>query len=82
MDTYFVSYKLTSNSSKNFIIFILTCPEASWRHAAPETGGQIQIFLDIGKLYPKETFCQVTYPLTPKTKPVYAKVSELPPPLI
>ena len=43
-----------------------------------------KIFFKIGKLHPKrKLFCQITYPLTPKTKPiitVYAKVSELPPP--
>ena len=43
-----------------------------------------KIFFKIGKLHPKrKLFCQITYPLSPKTKPiitVYAKVSELPPP--
>ena len=45
-----------------------------------------KFFLKIGKLHPKrKLFCQITYPLTPKTKPiitVYAKVSELTPPLL
>ena len=77
--TLILFYKLNYRSSnKKFTIF--TCPEATWRPAAPEPEGQIQFFLNIRKIHPKSKFFSfITYPLNPKTKPmlpVYAKVSD------
>ena len=77
--------KLISNSSNKFFFFIYTCPETTFQPAAPEPGYLSKIFLNIRKIYPKcKLFSQITYPLTPNTKPmhpVYAKVSDPTPPL-
>ena len=70
-----------SNSSKKNFIF--TCPETTWRPVAPEPGGQIQNFFYTRKSQKETFFCKITYPLTPRTKPIitiFAKVSELHPP--
>ena len=64
---------LNSNSSHHFFYF----PEITWSPAAPKPGGKIHKFLT-ENLHPKGNFCQRTYPLTPKTKPillVHAEVS-------
>ena len=57
----------------------------TFQPAAPEPGDLSNFFLNIRKIHPKtKLFPQITYPITPKTKPiipVYAKVSDVPPPL-
>ena len=57
----------------------------TFQPAAPETGDLSKKILNIRKIHPKtKLFSLITHPLTPKTKPmlpVYAKVSELLPPL-
>ena len=56
----------------------------TFQPAAPEPGDLSKFFLNIRKIHPKtKLFPQITYPITPKTKPiipVYAKVSDVPPP--
>ena len=57
----------------------------TFQPAAPEPGDLSKKILIIRKIHPKtKLFSQITYPLTPKTKPiipVYAKVSDVTPPL-
>ena len=57
----------------------------TFQPAAPEPGDLSKFFFNLGKIHPKtELFSQITYPLTPNTKPmlpVYAKVSDVTPPL-
>ena len=58
----------------------------TFQPAAPEPGDLSKFFLNIRKIHPKtKLFPQITYPITPKTKPiipVYAKVSDVHPPLM
>ena len=58
----------------------------TFQPAAPEPGDLSIFFLNIRKIHPKtKLFPKITYPITPKTKPiipVYAKVSDVPPPLV
>ena len=58
----------------------------TFQPAAPEPGDLSKFFLNIRKIHPKtKLFSQITYLLTPKTKPmlpVYAKVSDVTPPLM
>ena len=49
----YMFHNLTSNS---FFFFVLTCPETTCRPAAPESGGEIQNFLNIRKMHLKTFF--------------------------
>ena len=59
----FLFYKLISYSSnKKFRLF--TCPEYTWKPAAPEPGAQFHFFLQICKKHNKLYFCITSRSLT------------------
>ncbi len=71
--------KMTSNSTHKKIILIFACPETTWRPVAPEPRDlPIQKILKLGKInHPRMILSLITYPLSPKIKPLLSKYYSL-----